>query len=93
MISSAMNLNEIIDDIASQADDFLSGVSSRDQARAGIAELLASDHPGLSPSDRKRVADGVMEILEDEGFFDSRYASEADGDEEGNDGDDAGGDE
>ncbi|RRJ96229.1 hypothetical protein Ga0100231_020185 [Opitutaceae bacterium TAV4] len=73
-----MHLNEIIDDIASQADDFLADASNRDQARAGIAELLNADHSHLSPSDRRRVIDGVMKILEDEDFFDSRYASKAD---------------
>ena len=69
-----MNLRPIIDEIASQADEFLAGVTSRDQARAGIAELLTMDYAGLPPEDRKLVSDHVMAILEDESFFDGGFA-------------------
>ncbi len=64
-----MDLAPLIDEIASQADDFLSGISSRQEARAGIAELLTSAHPQLGAGDRRRVTDRVMEILEAEDFF------------------------
>lgn len=69
-----MNLRPIIDEIASQADDFLDGVTSREQARAGIAELLTMDYAGLPPEDRKLVSDHVMAILEDESFFNGGFA-------------------
>jgi len=69
-----MNLRPIIDEIASQAEDFLDGVTSREQARAGIAELLTMDYAGLPPADRKLVSDHVMAILEDESFFNGGYA-------------------
>lgn len=69
-----MNLRPIIDEIASQADEFLAGVTSREQARAGIAELLTMDYAGLSPEDRKLVSDHVMAVLEEESFFDGGFA-------------------
>jgi hypothetical protein len=34
-----MNLRSIIEDIASQADDFLEGASNRAEARAGVSIL------------------------------------------------------
>jgi len=69
-----MNLRPIIDEIASQADDFLDGVTSRQQARAGIAELITMDYAGLSADERKLVSDNVMAVLEDESFFNGGYA-------------------
>jgi hypothetical protein len=64
-----MDLPSIIDEIASQADDFLDGAANRKEARAGIDELLNADYPQLSPAERKKVAEGVLAILENEGFF------------------------
>jgi hypothetical protein len=64
-----MDLSGIIDEIASQADDFLASTANRKEARAGIDELVNADHPQLSPGDRQKIAEGVMAILEDEGFF------------------------
>ena len=66
-----MDFHDIIEEIASQADDFLAGVANRKEARAGIDELINADHPQLSPGDRKKVAEGVMAILEQEGFFEA----------------------
>lgn len=76
-----MNLRPIIDEIASQADDFLDGVTSREQARAGISELLTMDYSGLAPADRKLVSDHVMAILEDESFFNGGFAGHSFDDE------------
>ncbi|HUJ43950.1 MAG TPA: hypothetical protein VLW52_10115 [Opitutaceae bacterium] len=64
-----MNLHRIVDEIASQADDFLAGFANRKEARAGIDELINADFPQLSPAERKKVADDVMAVLENEGFF------------------------
>jgi hypothetical protein len=69
-----MNLRPIIDEIASQADDFLEGVTSREQARAGIAELITMDYAGLDAAERKLVSDHVMALLEDESFFNGGFA-------------------
>ena len=66
-----MDLSSIIDEIASQADDFLANAANRKEARAGIDELVNNDYPRLSPADRKNVAEGVMAILENEGFFET----------------------
>jgi len=76
-----MNLRPIIDEIASQADDFLAGVTDRKEARAGIEELITMDYPQLSPADRKLVADSVMAVLEDESFFNGGFAGHSFDDE------------
>jgi hypothetical protein len=82
-----MNLSVLIDGIAARADDFLDGFDGRADARAGIQKLLTAEHPSLSEAERKHVTDGVMTILEDEGFFEKTPgsggdASEADSDED-----------
>jgi hypothetical protein len=71
-----MNLRPIIDDIASQADDFLAGTTDRRHARAGIEEFITLEHPGLSPVDRKKVADGVMAALAEEDFFATEFVGD-----------------
>jgi hypothetical protein len=75
-----MDLHSIVDEIASQADDFLAGSADRKEARAGIEELLNADYPRLSPAERRKVADDVMAILENEGFFEFGAAGGAGGD-------------
>ncbi|HEY4300956.1 MAG TPA: hypothetical protein VGM73_08795 [Candidatus Didemnitutus sp.] len=77
-----MDLKSIVSGICDQADDFLSGVSRRDEARAGVAEILTMHHPSLPAADKKVVIDGVMRVLEQEGFFD-RDAGVADDDDGG----------
>lgn len=76
-----MNLRPIIDDIAGQADDFLAGCTDRAQARAGILEFLTLEHPRLVPADRRLIADQVMAILEEEGFFAERFVDSFDADQ------------
>jgi hypothetical protein len=66
---TGMELDGIISGICDEADDFLSGVTKRDEARAGIAEFLTMHHAGLSPADRKAATDQALRILEREGFF------------------------
>ena len=82
-----MNLTALIDEIAAQADDFLDGFTGRADARAGIQELLTARHNTLTETERKHVTDGVMSILEDEGFFNAtpgggENAADSDGDED-----------
>jgi len=64
-----MNLKAIIDGIADQADDFLEGVASLEQARAAISEMVTIQDLKLSPADRTTVVEGVMAVLKEEGFF------------------------
>lgn len=64
-----MNLTAIAHAICDQADEFLAGVTRRDEARAGIAEYLTLHHSGLSPADRQEVVNQTMRILEREDFF------------------------
>ena len=66
-----MNLQAIIHDIAGRADDVLAGAGSRAHARAGIEELITLDFPEVKGADRRLVTDGVMAILESEGFFEA----------------------
>lgn len=76
-----MNLRPIIDEIVSQADEFLAGVTSREQARIAIAELLATDYAGLNVADRKLISDHVMTALEDDAFFNGGFAGHSFDDE------------
>ena len=67
-----MNLKPIINQIADEADDFLEGANSPEQARAAISEMITMHFPHLSGSDRAQVIQGVMTLLENEGFFEGR---------------------
>ena len=73
-----MNLRAIMDEIASRADDFLAGAANRKESRAGVDELINADYPQLSPAERKQVAEGVMAILDQEGFFEFGAGGSAD---------------
>jgi hypothetical protein len=64
-----MDLKSIVSEICDQADDFLAGVTKRDEAKAGVAELLTIRYSKLPPADRKTVTEQVMRILEREAFF------------------------
>ena len=74
-----MDLQSIVSEICDQADDFLAGVTRRDEAKAGIAELLTIRYAQLPPADRKVVTEQVMRILEREAFFE-RDASKGEDD-------------
>lgn len=67
--NGGMDLQGIVASICDQADDFLAGVTKRDEAKAGIAEFLTMNHAGLVPADRKAATEQAMRILEREGFF------------------------
>ena len=71
-IADAMDLDNIIDHIASEADDFLEGYIGRPDARAGVSEFITLHYSSLSPDDRNTVTDAVMSILESEGYFEGR---------------------
>jgi hypothetical protein len=76
------DLRSIIDEIASQADDFLAGVTDRTQARAGVEELVTMKYLGLLPEERSVVVTGVMSALEDEEFFGTEFVGDAFSDDE-----------
>lgn len=71
-----VDLNQIIGTAADEADDFLAHVTSRAEARAAIREYLDAHHPELSEADVPRVVAGLMVLLDDEGFFDTRAPRE-----------------
>jgi len=64
-----MDTKSIANHICDEADEFLVGVTRRDEARAGIAEYLTMHHASLDPVEKQAVIDQTMRILEDEGFF------------------------
>ena len=72
-----MSMKPIIDDIADQADDFLDGVMIRSDARAAISEQLSIKYPRLNGSERAKVIDGVLLVLDGEGFFDLKSSANA----------------
>lgn len=72
-----MTLSDIINDIADQADDFLEGVSKRPEARAAISEQLTIKYPKLTGLERTKVTDGVLAILDEEGFFELGSSSDS----------------
>ncbi len=84
-----IDLRPIIADIASQADDFLDGVTDRAQARAGIAELITLDFVELTPGQRTNVINGVMAVLESDDFFGTEFVGDPFADEAGESSEDA----
>ena len=63
------DLRQIVDDIATRAEDLLPEPRDRKLARAGIEEEITMDYPTLSPTDHAAVVAGVMGMLNDEDFF------------------------
>lgn len=76
-----MNLQFLISQIADQADDFLEGATSVEQARAGVSEMVTMHGPKLNPAERTAVVDGVMALLKQEGFFENTPGESSDKDE------------
>jgi hypothetical protein len=65
-----MNLQDIIENLANRADDFLADAANAKEARTTIGEVLAKEYPKLGGVERQKVAIAVVGILEEEGFFD-----------------------
>jgi hypothetical protein len=76
-----MNIRPLIDEITSQAEDFLKGINDRKKARAELGEFIALEYPGLNAEDRKIVSESVMAFLEEENFFDGGFAGHSFNDE------------
>ena len=64
-----MNLPSIISAAADEADGFLGGVTSPNEAKPLIVEWLTDNQPGLTAPDRQQVVQGLLALLEREGFF------------------------
>lgn len=64
-----MDLEKLTNETADRADELLSGIRVRKDARSVLAEALAADHPELEVDDRSIVVAGVMRILDNEDFF------------------------
>jgi hypothetical protein len=76
-----MNLRPTIDEISSQAEDFLKGITDRTRARAELTEFIALEYSGIIPADRKIVTDAVMAFLEEENVFEGGFAGHSFADE------------
>ena len=76
-----MNLRPIIDEISSQSEDFLKGMTDRQKARAELTEFIALEYSGLIPGDRKIVTEAVMVFLEEENVFEGGFAGHSFNDE------------
>ena len=70
-----MDLDAIINEVADEADDVLSGISVRKDARTTLSEHIQANHAELPPDDRLIVVRGVMAILDKEDFFGSDSTS------------------
>jgi hypothetical protein len=72
-----MDLQPIISETASQAEEFLANATTRELGRAGVAEFIAAEYPHVSAADRKKVIERVIAILEYDDFFGTQYATGA----------------
>lgn len=72
-----MNVQAIINVAADEADEFLRGTGSPTEARPAIADWIREHHPELTPPDRKRVVEGLLALLAEEGFFNGGDTADA----------------
>jgi hypothetical protein len=66
-----MEPKSIVSEICRNAEEFLAGVTKRDEARAGIAEWLTIHHLKLPHDEKKIIIREVMNTLEHEKFFEA----------------------
>jgi len=64
-----MDIEAIINEVADEADEILSGTSVRKDARTTLSEHIQTSHSEMPPDDRLIVVRGVMAILDKEDFF------------------------
>ncbi len=64
-----MNLNNLVDEVANEADAFLVAVEGRKETRDAIADYVSENYPDLSRKEHNVVVNGVLQILENEDFF------------------------
>lgn len=78
-----MSLDSLVDSIANRADELLSDARGLSDARAILIEVLSAEQPRLTGVERQKVADAVVHILQDEGFFDTMSSKDGDSWSEG----------
>jgi hypothetical protein len=71
-----MDLTSIVSEICDEADDFLAGVTRREEAKAGIAEWLTINQVQLPSAERKAIIEQAILILGNEGFFERSAGDE-----------------
>lgn len=64
-----MKVRTLIDEVANDADEFLAAVDNRKEAREIISDYVDRQHPELSRKEHGEVVNGVLEVLDEEGFF------------------------
>lgn len=64
-----MNLQPIIAELADQADELLADAAHQKEAKQVLSDTLTERYPKLPAGDRQKVIGAVIEILEEEGFF------------------------
>lgn len=78
-----MNLQSIIANLAGRADELLADARDRKEARVMLGEVLAREQPKMTAIDRQKTTVTVLDILEEEGFFEASVDREwADGEDE-----------
>lgn len=66
-----MEIQEIINALADEADEILDGVSTKKEARTILRDYLDGNHPELDQTERGQVLAELFEILEGEEFFEA----------------------
>lgn len=75
------HVTAIVNEVADLADDLLEGLG-RNEAKGAILEYLQDNHDGLTAGDQSAVVAGVLDILDDEGFFEAEAGSDWSGGED-----------
>ena len=86
----SLNLKPLIDNIADQADELLEGCADPSEASSIILEHLTARHRALSIADRRKIAEQVIALLKNEGFFDGSASGDSWDSDDADDGDQAG---
>jgi len=71
------DLQPLISDIANQADELLEGCTNPSEAQSVILEHLTAKHRALSIPDRRKIAEQVIALLKNEGFFDGASSGDS----------------
>ena len=65
------DLKTLISAIANQADELLEGCTNPSEASSVILEYLTAKHRSLPIPDRRKIAEQVIALLQNEDFFDT----------------------
>jgi hypothetical protein len=81
-----MNLHDIINSVADEADELLGGCSSPEEARVELQDHMKAHYPKLSAAESKAAITGVLAILTKEGFFEGAPGNDGFGADDADDG-------